>query len=467
MSASSSSKSLGTLYRRKGGKEFKADADNRKKEVREAPFYIRYTVNGKQKRQALRDEEGNRIYDLESAENARLRLLRPLLIEDKAERLKQLQSILRDTEEEALELQAEEGPQIPINEIWKKYLPVRKRMAGSDTLKQYKFQADEFISWIEHNKPHIQTTEDLNSNAARAFESYLNESGKSPNTVYKYISLLDLIWDRFQKRLKVAHGNPWKELLEDANDAKQPPKRKEPFTEQELEKIFSNAKGRMYILFMLGYYSGLRLGDICGLQWKEIELDNRRIVKEPRKTKKRNPKPVMIPLHRDLYTELIDIPESKRKGYVLPYYAKQYKKDPSGITKENKEFFESLGIDLYDGSNEGGKRKQSIKGMHSFRHNFVSLCYREGVPAPIVGSIIGHSNPLVSLIYYHNDQKATIQAIQSLPSIKKRIGSAYTVEQEEPGLLSVFEGLLNGMDENNFEDIKNELLQMIQEAKQG
>ena len=50
-------------------------------------------------------------------------------------------------------------------------------------------------------------------------------------------------------------------------------------------------------LFALGVYSGLRLGDCATLRWPEVDMVRGIICRIPNKTARRNPKPVLVPIH--------------------------------------------------------------------------------------------------------------------------------------------------------------------------
>ena len=58
----------------------------------------------------------------------------------------------------------------------------------------------------------------------------------------------------------------------------------EPYTVDELRTIFQHADDYIKPLFMIGLFSGMRLGDICTINKKDIQFDRHFIIKRMRKT---------------------------------------------------------------------------------------------------------------------------------------------------------------------------------------
>jgi integrase len=196
----------------------------------------------------------------------------------------------------------------------------------------------------------------------------------------------------------------------------------------ELKAIIEKAEGELQTLFMLGTFTGLRLGDCCTLKWGEVDLDRGLIRRIPNKTAKSG-KPVTVGIPAALYAKLSETPKVKRKGYVVPKYAELYnhtneKGEPIRrplITREIKHIFEKCEIQTQqDGTGkptdenrnavDTGKRAVVDVSFHSLRHTWVSMQAEAGTPQAVVQSIIGHSNPAMTAHYTHIGEGAALEA---------------------------------------------------------
>lgn len=154
------------------------------------------------------------------------------------------------------------------------------------------------------------------------------------------------------------------------------------------------------VLFSL--YSGLRIGELCALQWNDIDFDNllihishtvSRIAVEGEKKKtklvlgdtKTFSSDRIIPISAKLQTLL----EKRRsRGFVIPGTSYPYT-DPR--TMENY-FLRCL--------SECGIRKANF---HVLRHTFATRCIESGMDVKSLSEILGHSSVDITLnIYVHS-----------------------------------------------------------------
>src|SRR5208282_5989770 len=97
-------------------------------------------------------------------------------------------------------------------------------------------------------------------------------------------------------------------------------------------------------LLALGIYSGLRLGDCATLRWGEVDLPRTMIRRIPNKTARRNPKPVLVPIHPILRDMLTATPPEQRHEYVLPKMAALYLRRADMVTDLVQKHFKACGI---------------------------------------------------------------------------------------------------------------------------
>ena len=92
-------------------------------------------------------------------------------------------------------------------------------------------------------------------------------------------------------------------------------------TVEELTRVCGKLEGEMRLLFALGIYTGLRLGDCATMEWGKIDLARGFLQTNPHKTSKTL---VRIPLHPTLAGMLSEIPSNEHTGFVLKEIAETY-----------------------------------------------------------------------------------------------------------------------------------------------
>src|SRR5262249_14742928 len=146
-------------------------------------------------------------------------------------------------------------------------------------------------------------------------------------------------------------------------------------------------------------------GDCATLRWAEADLARNLIRRVPNKVARRNPKPVIVPLHPVLRAVLAESPAQRRSEYVLPEIAATYFRNRRALIKGIQKHFQKCGIRTQAPANGSGDQNRKLAvvevGFHSLRHTFVSLCRESNAPLAVVESIVGHSSPAMTRHYTH------------------------------------------------------------------
>jgi len=214
-------------------------------------------------------------------------------------------------------------------------------------------------------------------------------------------------------------------------------------------------------LLALGIYSGLRLGDCATLRWGEVDLPRGMIRRIPNKTARRNPKPVIVPIHPILRDLLAVTPLSKRTEYVLPEMAALYASSVCAVTDRVQHHLKTCGITLHKpGTGKDGKRAVIEVGFHSLRHTFVSLCRESNAPLAVVESIVGHSNPAMTRHYTHVGELAAGRAVALLPSVMSEAKPEPT-KREEGEILREIQAIAKTISAKNWREQKIALLKIL------
>lgn len=315
------------------------------------------------------------------------------------------------------ELAEEENklPGLPINQMWNAFLnsPNRKKGASDDTLNSYKTQCNVFETWMTQHYPQVSELREVSQKIANEFAAWMSTT-HSTNSYNKYLQLFETIWrvlDHNKESNAKLTLNPW--TKDNISRTKISVHARRELTIEELQRVCGTLTGEMRLLFAIGIYTGLRLGDAATLEWGNVDLIKKAIAKKTRKTST----PVWIPIHPALQMMLASIPEQDRKRYVLPDTAERYLHgNRTGITHDIQRIFEACDITTKS-ENKKHARKSVDVGFHSLRHTFVSLSANAGVPLAIVQTIVGHGNPLMTSHYFHASSSALQSAVMTIPDI--------------------------------------------------
>jgi len=254
---------------------------------------------------------------------------------------------------------------------------------------------------------------DVTKEIAEDYAASLNGGRLSPNTYNKHLNLLTLMFRVLKDKARLT-SNPWEDIQRKRIAAHS----RRELTIDELKKVCQAATGELQTLLGLGVYSGLRLGDCATLRWGEVDMPRCMIRRIPNKTARRNPKPVIVPIHPVLRDMLGVTPVDQRGDYVLPEIAALYNRRTDLVTDMVQRHFISCGIKPHKpGTGKDGNRAVVEVGFHSLRHTFVSLCRESNAPLAVVESIVGHSNPAMTRHYTHVGEVAAGKAVAALPAV--------------------------------------------------
>ncbi len=199
---------------------------------------------------------------------------------------------------------------------------------------------------------------------------------------------------------------------------------KKVYTEKEYKKIID------YILknissksvgILIGIFTGMRIGEICALQFKDIDFDEKiinvnktiqriynpldelepsKIIITPGKTKNSIRQ---IPITNEII-EILKSLKIDNDYYVLSNKKKPI--EPRTYRKFYNKFMKELGI-------------EPIK-FHALRHTFASINIENGTDVKTISDILGHSDVSITLkTYTHISQKAKESAIQKFNDMFK------------------------------------------------
>jgi site-specific recombinase XerD len=177
------------------------------------------------------------------------------------------------------------------------------------------------------------------------------------------------------------------------------------FTTNEVERLLSVIDIPLINNFIsIGMYTGLRLGEILNLQWKDIQFSERiiKVLNKEYYTIKTG-KLRTIPISDKLFTILINmkaVKECQHDEYLFQSYnGKPFNK--SFITRKFKNFINKAGLPEH-------------LHFHNIRHTFITELLKRGVSIYKVKLLAGHSNIKTTEGYAHmvvDDLRSAVELI--------------------------------------------------------
>lgn len=239
------------------------------------------------------------------------------------------------------------------------------------------------------------------------------ESGRADNkkTVGRGLSSTTVAMHHRILRKALADAVKWQMIARNPADAVTAPKKakkeiKIP-TEQEVKKLLEALDGHyLYMPVFLAVYTGMRQGEVLGLKWADVNLDNR-VIHVRQKLYQRKKGEALYNEPKAKSRRSIDI--GAKVVAVLKKHQKEQKKQrlaAGEIWQDN-----DLVCCLQDGTQihppTAGSRIRDITAdlkidasFHDLRHFHASLLLKQGVHPKIVSERLGHSQISLTLDTY-------------------------------------------------------------------
>ncbi len=177
-----------------------------------------------------------------------------------------------------------------------------------------------------------------------------------------------------------------------------------------LENYLKDKKDIRKLGVLICLYTGIRLGEICGLKWKDIDFNakslsiNRTVqrIKNNDKNAKTKTKKIVSTPKSNSSIRIIPLPT-----FLLKELSK-YKSTPENYVLTNSTVFKDARV--YEKYFENALKKCNIRNLnfHTLRHTFATRCIESGMDIKTLSELLGHSSYHVTLsVYVHStiDQK--------------------------------------------------------------
>ncbi|MBQ7179111.1 MAG: site-specific integrase [Victivallales bacterium] len=412
-------------------------------------WYIQYQSEGKKRTLRLLNPDGTGCLNKKQAQASATRHLTRINEEDKAERARILMADFRDAKAAARDAELAE-----LNSLgtfangWGMFMqcPTRPKccrgLSGADeppahtNARNYWGYWHHFCEWCQdHGKKLIADV-----SAADAID-YMDVLNCSTGTFNKQRMFLTMFYSVLIAEGKISCPNPFERIQPRDGDSNS----KEPLSREQVASLLDAASGETKVLFALGYFTGLRLGDCCTLKWSEVDMQNGVINRLPRKTGRRVKDKSQAVVKVGIAPFLANMLEcSNQEGeYVLPETAALYLGDKQFvITERIGAVFKKAGISMREEGTGGsykyedgktkyirGKRRAIVRyGFHSLRYSYISHNAEAGTPMGIIQRNAGHSSRMMTEHYLKISDEAARQYADALKLPEKKEGIADSQE---------------------------------------
>jgi site-specific recombinase XerD len=176
-------------------------------------------------------------------------------------------------------------------------------------------------------------------------------------------------------------------------------------SEDQLNLITANTKEQhLKDLFIVAFYTGLRLNELTYMKWNWIDLKQRLItVKNSSDFQTKSKKERIIPMSKqvhEIFFRRFNRSQSYLDGFVF-YRQKGIKLYGPFVSKKFKSVVRKLNLD------------ERIH-FHTLRHSFASSLVQKGVSLYVVKELLGHSDIATTQIYSHLQTQNLLDAIAKL-----------------------------------------------------
>lgn len=300
--------------------------------------------------------------------------------------------------------------------VWTEY---KKRMVKESTMAAY------ILSLQKHILPAFgewEIKDMTKKNIKPEILSWLDTKGLSKKTIADHLIVIKMILDFACNEMEVENvpNSHWKMEWPTVNVGNS--EKIERFDKEQLAVLVSyceNYPSAKNLAILLVCCTGIRIGEICGLRWEDIDVQNRcftirrtleRIYEIDSRNNKGKTKLIMgepktltsrrtLPLMPNIFNLVKDFYDISRPDYYVASGAMR-PIEPRTFREYYKKTIKALGLPI-------------IK-FHGLRHTFASTLVESGVDVKTVSTLLGHADISTTLnLYCHPTAAGKAKAIES------------------------------------------------------
>ena len=175
---------------------------------------------------------------------------------------------------------------------------------------------------------------------------------------------------------------------------------------EEYKRLLSALPSHTRPIIEMGFWTGMRRGEIVPLTWDKVDLENRMIRLEAKDTKEGKSK--KVPISKTLLDVLMQLPNRLRTGgtddHVFQYRRQAINGDiRTALARACKQAGIAYGRNVQDGFT-----------FHDLRHTFATMARRADIPRNVTMVIQGHAANDMNFRYDTVDEEDLLKAIDQI-----------------------------------------------------
>lgn len=187
--------------------------------------------------------------------------------------------------------------------------------------------------------------------------------------------------------------------------------------QQKIENYIRKKLNLRKLCILLTLYTGLRIGEVCGLKWENIDFQNHCLyVKRTIQRIKCGSGSTKTILIESTPKSLSSIREIPVPDFIIEYLKQYYTKDDDFILSKSEKLYDPR---LLENSFKLLLKKLQIKKIkfHALRHTFATRSIEAGVDIKTLSELLGHSSIDITLkTYVHTSHELKRKSINKLVS---------------------------------------------------
>lgn len=296
---------------------------------------------------------------------------------------------------------------ITVPELLEEWLEVHKLEISESTAYQYEMSIRPMMVYFAGARVYTITLSNV-----QGYVMHLHKQGMTNNSIYSHCKALKLAF-KFAKKAGYIRKNPMKEISF--------PKKQRveiiPFSEGEIQLLLvQNTYDWVRDGALISYRTGMRLGEVFGLKWTDINFNEsfimiqRSLVKSGSIHKMKTTKTIngvrRIEIDSHLLKYLQDMKSRSKSAYVfsMPDFPEKYRV-PWNISARIREMCVAAGI--------------PPRNFHTLRHTHATVLMAHNTHTKIVQERLGHSSILITAgTYSHVSptiQQAAVKVFEDIP----------------------------------------------------
>ena len=307
------------------------------------------------------------------------------------------------------------GDQLPSDlagEYFEQWLQRKESELSESSFPEYKKIMEQFLGFIG-----LRKDKPLDTITKAIISDFRDDMLKrvSAATVKKYITILRAAFND-----AVSEGRMRENPAATVKLKQRKSTERMPFPPETVDRLLASANAEWRGMILVGFYTGIRLGDIASMTWDNIDLPSGELRFSAQKTGR----DMVIPIATPLLKYLTALPSMDTGGPLFPDCCETYSR--AGASTLSNQFRRIMAdAKLIEkpshekrGEGRNVKRKTNKWSFHCLRHSLVSGLKMAGVGDSIAKEIAGHESDEISRVYSHSNIQKLREAVNLLPALK-------------------------------------------------